>query len=284
MPHRIVVIGCGGIGGWLLTGLAHFLEYRSPGSALILVDGDVFEPKNLERQDFGTYGNKAEVRAEELQSRFPRTMIIPLAAWVVNDDLFANSDTDSTISIADSDENDIGRVGAIQLLEEGDIVFPVVDNFATRRLIFDAARNFENIDVISAGNDEGLFASGYIYRRRDGKDITDHPIIMHEEEYLIPHDRNPGEMSCAERSEVEGGHQLLVANLAAATLALSMTHRYIFEGEDPCPQSEMYLDLGEVTAYAANRAADEESIELASKLLDVKQVATFNNTLQGVST
>ncbi len=283
MPKRFVVVGAGGVGGWLLTGLAHFLEYREPGSALIIVDGDVFEAKNLERQDFGNYGNKAEVRAEELQSRFPRTMIIPLAAWVVNDDHFADSDVD-TSSIETDIDSDIGRVGAIQLLEEGDVVFPVVDNFATRRLIFDAARSFQNIDIISAGNDEGLFASGYVYRRRDGKDVTDHPIIMHEAEYLIPHDRNPGELSCAERAEVDGGHQLLVANLAAATIALSMTHRYIFENEDPCPQSEMYLDLGEVTAYAANRAADEESIELASKLLDIKQVATFTNTLQGVST
>lgn len=257
-PKRFVVIGAGGVGGWLLDGLAHFAEYRSPGSTIIVVDGDHFEEKNKERQNFSEFGNKAESRAFELQSNFPNTMIIPIAAWVIPDGSVRSSD--------DEGEDIVGYISPSQLLQENDVVFPVVDNYATRRMIFDAARNFNNIDIVSGGNDDGLFASTYIYRRRDGVDITDHPIVMHEE-YINPTDRNPGLLSCSERSQIDGGHQLLVANMAAATMLLAMTHRMVYGDEQPGAQTEWYLDFNAVSASAVDRSADEESITRVTEIL-----------------
>ena len=49
--HRFILIGAGGIGTWLAAGLVRLLEWKFPGSALIIVDGDTYEEKNKERQD-----------------------------------------------------------------------------------------------------------------------------------------------------------------------------------------------------------------------------------------
>ena len=41
MEHRrFVIVGTGGIGTWLAAGLVRLLEWKMPGSGLILVDGD----------------------------------------------------------------------------------------------------------------------------------------------------------------------------------------------------------------------------------------------------
>ena len=66
MEHRVIIVGIGGIGSWLSEGIAKMLEFKNPGSMMILVDGDEFEPKNQERQSFKNLGNKAEVKASLL--------------------------------------------------------------------------------------------------------------------------------------------------------------------------------------------------------------------------
>ena len=81
--YRMIVIGAGGVGSWLLPGLARMLEWSAPGSGLIIVDGDNYEPKNKERQNFSGSGNKAEVLATNLAEEFMETFIIPLPQWVV---------------------------------------------------------------------------------------------------------------------------------------------------------------------------------------------------------
>jgi tRNA A37 threonylcarbamoyladenosine dehydratase len=85
-PKRVVMVGAGGIGTWLASGVVRLLEWKFPGSALIIVDGDHYEAKNLERQDFSQMGNKASVKALELSKQFSSTMIIPIPKWVVSDD------------------------------------------------------------------------------------------------------------------------------------------------------------------------------------------------------
>lgn len=254
MTQRFVIIGAGGVGGWLATGLAHFLEFRAPGSALVIVDGDHFEQRNQERQDFVGYGNKADVRAAELQPRFPNTFILPIPAWVVADDAVAPLDPE------DDSEATAGHIRVSDLLQDGDVVFPVVDNFAARKLVFDAAHALAHVDVISAGNDDGLYASLYHYRRRGGVDITDHPVIMHADDYENPPDRNPGELSCSERAKLEGGHQLLVANMQAAVLILRQVHLHIFETPDaPITDAELCVDLATAVMSGFNRDADPDS-------------------------
>jgi molybdopterin/thiamine biosynthesis adenylyltransferase len=228
---RFILVGAGGIGTWLAAGLARLLEFKYPGSALVIVDGDTYEQRNLERQSFKTMGNKAIATANELTQQFNNTMFIPLAKWVV-DDNFAGV----------SEEEDSPKIPASSLITENDVVFAVVDNFAARKIIFDAAQNLDNIDIFTGGNDDGLFGSIYHYQRRDGKDITDHPVNTHPE-YDNPPDKNPGELSCQDRAKIEGGTQLLATNMAVAAFLLGRVQKTIVANQSP-DEAEIYFDLG----------------------------------------
>jgi tRNA A37 threonylcarbamoyladenosine dehydratase len=74
-PKRVVLVGAGGIGTWLAEGVVRLLEWKYPGSALIIVDGDSYEQRNLERQSFTQVGNKASVKALELTKQFNVVMV-----------------------------------------------------------------------------------------------------------------------------------------------------------------------------------------------------------------
>ena len=243
---RFVVIGAGGIGTWLIAGLARLLEWKLPGSGLIIVDGDNYEEKNKERQDFGKLGNKAAVKAAELTPQFPSTTIIPVPKWVV-------SDEDTGVSTDD----DAPRIKASQLIREDDVVFAVVDNFAARKILFDAAAKLNSIDVFTGGNDDLLFGSVYHYQKRDGIEITEHPVAFHPE-YENPPDKNPGELSCQERSKLEGGTQLLATNMAVASFILGRVHKTIVLGQSP-DETEIYFDLGLGKAEPYNRKVSQVS-------------------------
>lgn len=227
---RFVLVGAGGIGTWLAAGLTRMLEYKYPGSALIIVDGDTFEERNKERQDFTKLGNKAVAKAYDLTQQFPNTSIIPVPKWVVSDDFAGVADEESP------------KITASSLINEGDVVFAVVDNFAARKVLFDAASNLYDIDVFTGGNDDELFGSIYHYQRRDGVDITDHPVNFHLE-YENPPDKNPGELSCQERSAIEGGTQLLATNMAVAAFILGRVQKTIVNNQSP-EEAEIYFDLG----------------------------------------
>lgn len=235
---RVIMVGAGGIGTWLAAGVVRLLEWKYPGSALIIVDGDNYEQKNLERQDFTQMGNKASVKALELSKQFTNTVVIPIPKWVVSDE---HPPTD----------DDSNKIKASQLINENDIVLAVVDNFAARKIIFDAASKLENVDVFTGGNDDNLFGSVYHYRRRNGIDVTAHPVETHPE-YQNPPDRNPGEMSCQERAEVEGGTQILATNMAVASYILGRIQHTIVSDQNP-EQSEIYFDLGLGMAQPYNR-------------------------------
>jgi len=243
---RFVVIGAGGIGTWLIAGLARMLEWKLPGSALIIVDGDNYEEKNKERQDFVKLGNKASVKANELTPQFPSTTIIPVPKWVV-------SDEDTGVSAGD----DAPRIKASQLIREDDVVFAVVDNFAARKILFDAASKLNNIDVFTGGNDDLLFGSVYHYQKKDGIEVTEHPVSFHPE-YENPPDKNPGELSCQERSKLEGGTQLLATNMAVASFILGRVHKTIVLGQSP-DETEIYFDLGLGKAEPYNRKVSQVS-------------------------
>ncbi len=245
--RRFVVVGAGGTGGWLCEGLARMMEYRLPGSALLIIDGDTFEPKNAERQNFEDIGNKAVIRAKALQPHFPNTFIIPDERWVVES--------------VPADKKEAQQVAARDLLQENDVIYAVVDNFAARKVIFDAARDIDNIDVFTGGNDDQLYGSVYHYQRRDGKDVTDHPVDLHPE-LADPPDRNPGELSCQERAEIEGGTQLLATNMTVAGFLLGRTEKTILNGEED-KESEIMFDLGLGLSQAFDRTAETQTAAIA---------------------
>jgi molybdopterin/thiamine biosynthesis adenylyltransferase len=240
---RFIVIGTGGVGNWLVSGLARLIQTKYPGSALILVDGDTYEPKNKDRQEFTKLGNKASVKALELTPQFDKVYIIPVAKWVVSDDFTGVTDEESP------------KITASQLIRENDIVFATVDNFAARKIIFDAAAKLDNIDVFTGGNDDELFGSIYHYQKRDGVEVTCHPAEFHPEYENAP-DKNPGELSCQERSQIDGGTQLLATNMAVAAFILGRVHKTIVNNQSP-EETEIFFDLGLGRSEPYNRLQQE---------------------------
>jgi len=244
-PIRVVLVGAGGVGTWLAEGVARLLEWKFPGSALIIVDGDNYEQKNMERQNFTKMGNKASVKALELTEKFEKTSFIPVPKWVVGDDFKGVSDEDSP------------KIKASDLLNEGDVVLAVVDNFAARKILFDAASGLDNIDVFTGGNDDALYGSIYHYQRRGGKDVTEHPVVYHPE-YESPPDKNPGELSCQERAEIDGGTQLLATNMAVAAFILGRINHIVVDNQKP-EATEIYFDLGIGKAEPYDRRTEQVS-------------------------
>ena len=107
--RRIVIVGLGGIGSWVLQGLAPYLQYSDKSWSLVLVDGDEYEEKNRTRQAFEELGPKAAVQAGWVARRFSRLRVEAVTQYLS----------------ADGAEDTIPVVDAVR---SGDIVFSCVDN------------------------------------------------------------------------------------------------------------------------------------------------------------
>jgi molybdopterin/thiamine biosynthesis adenylyltransferase len=220
---RIVVVGLGGVGSILIERLARFLHYSvKTKSELMLVDGDMYEAKNSERQEFSDFGRKADVKANEIKVQYNNLVVNSMPVFV--------------------DAANIGRV-----ITENDVVFVCVDNHKTRNIISEYARNVPNIVVISGGN-ELLDGNVQIYVRKDGKDLTPHLGVYHPE-IATPKDRLPTEMSCEELANSEP--QLYFTNLWVATIMCSAFYNAVIKNE--LKASEIYFDLKHMSTVSHER-------------------------------
>ena len=110
--RRVLVVGCGGLGGYIIEYLV-----RMGVGELTVVDGDVFEPGNLNRQLLSgedTMGrSKAEAAAARAKNVNPLVRVTPVAAFL-------------------TDENADG------LAAGQDLVMDALDNVPARLLLEDA--------------------------------------------------------------------------------------------------------------------------------------------------
>jgi molybdopterin/thiamine biosynthesis adenylyltransferase len=224
MQLNITVIGLGGVGSILIERLCRFLNYSSDYDAeLLLVDGDSYEMKNYERQEFNQIGNKADVKSTELMMKFPEVPI-------------------------DSFEAYINETNIAEVVREGDIVFICVDNHKTRNIISNYSMQLKNVTIISGGN-ELTDGNVQIYVRREGKDLTPDLCAYHPE-IANPEDQLPDEMSCEERSN--SVPQLYFVNLGVATIMCWAFYKTIVEGQVD-QHSEIYFDMLRMSVNAQTR-------------------------------
>jgi molybdopterin/thiamine biosynthesis adenylyltransferase len=209
---EIKAIGIGGIGCALLPFLCRYLQYSGDKARITLIDGDSFERANAARQAFDRLGNKAEVKARELAREFENLSFRAAPEFV----------TPENVS---------------RLLKEGDVIFLMVDNHASRKLVSGHAATLANVTLISGGND---FTDGnvQVYLRRDGQDLTP-SLSRYHPEIAQPLDRNPGELSCEELM-AQGAPQLLFTNLMVASMMLNAFYAFT---QGRLDYSEVYLDI-----------------------------------------
>lgn len=209
---EIKAIGIGGIGCALLPFLCRYLQYAGEGARLTLIDGDCFERGNAARQAFTRLGNKAEVKARDLAQEFEALSFRAVPEYVT--------------------EENVAR-----LLGEGDMVFLMVDNHASRNLVSRHAATRANLTLISGGND---YEDGnvQVYLRQGGRDLSP-ALTRYHPEIARPRDRNPADLSCEELLAA-GAPQLLFTNLLVASLMLNAFYAIC---KKSLHYSEVYLDI-----------------------------------------
>ncbi len=142
----IYIIGCGGVGSWLLPKLVKLIAAKSSPSGITLIDGDTLERKNLDRQLFDERDigrNKAEALADKYGCKS-----IP--------EYFAFGDIP---------------------FGYGDVIFVAADNHAARRAALISSDNSDGAAVIIGAN-EYTDAEAYIYFP-DWKDTVHDPRVFY---------------------------------------------------------------------------------------------------------
>lgn len=217
--QRHLVIGLGGIGGLALRLLVPFLHGEGERQTVVCVDGDHFEHRNRARMWFDDFGPKATVLARELAEPYgDRVTLIPVPHYVT-------------------------PRRAIGLIREGDVVFCVPDNHATRRVVERRCARLANVALFSGGNDgvengsTGTFGNVQIYLRAGGRDVTNRLSTFHPE-IAKPDDRLPSAAGCA--AALASARQLLFTNAAVASALLGSFYAW---RTGALEYEEAYLDL-----------------------------------------
>ena len=217
--RRIVVVGLGGIGSWVVQALCPYLNFSTESWTLVLVDGDEYEEKNRARQAFEELGSKAEVQTSWVARKYNRVRVQPIAQYI------SSGGEENTYPIDSAIRN-------------GDIVFSCLDNHRTRKMVADHCTTLRDVLLISGGN-EYTDGNVQMFVRRQGQDKTCR-LEKYHPEFITPADKAPFEMSCEELAD--SSPQLIFTNLTAATLMLNAF--YAFEQKSfQWEKSELYFDI-----------------------------------------
>lgn len=212
-----VLVGLGGIGNHVLRNLAPYVRSQGGGD-IIGIDGDTFELKNKDRQQFKDLGKKAEVLCAEVAAMYDGVTILPIAEYVTPENVE-------------------------DVIDEGDIVFCMPDNHKTRSIIEKRCQVLDDVLLLSGGNDgiedgnTGTYGNVQVYLRRGGQDITN-TISAYHRELKDPQDKLPTELGCGE--QVDSAPQLLFTNMQVATTMLSAYHAYV---NDQLDYEEVFFDI-----------------------------------------
>lgn len=219
---KIKVIGCGGIGSWLVDPLCTMISYSSASAVEVgLIDGDHYEERNRERQNFVEIGPKATITAMRLQEKFPRLTIQDHPIYL----------TKANIAL---------------LIKDGDIVCGCVDNHRTRKLINDRAEELNNIVHLSGGN-ELTDGNVLIHIKKNGKDITLPVANKYHPELQNPTDKNPGDEDLSRKKGcdvmVVSEPQLVATNFQVASIMLSELYKIIINHDRVGKSNEIHFDI-----------------------------------------
>lgn len=196
----VMVIGAGGVGGWLIEPLTKLLSYHPDGTRRIyLVDGDKVEKDNLRRQAY----NYKNIGREKTEAIFKKTglgevIYIPIYLTYESIDLI------------------------FQSLREPFLLISPVDNQKTRRLIYQKIQKFNDYYWINPSNGYDVSQTS-IHVKRNGVEHTSDPYLRYsnlrefeEPEYVE---------GCEWQSN--SSPQLLVANYMAACSTLMMVNNIL---------------------------------------------------------
>ena len=214
-PVKIVVLGAGGTGGYVIPHL-YRLGYASEHPTRIIVcDGDVVEQKNLIRQNFVAQDigrNKAQVLAARYAAAFGIECEYRPEFIEMQRELYELTEPDHL---------------PYPMEPQRVILLGCVDNNKSRQLCHRVFEQKRNLIYIDAGNGEhtGQVVCGV---RQSGRTLYK-PICSLYPDLLEDEDKFPSELSCAERAV--SAPQSVTANLTAATAVVSFLYDLLIAGD-----------------------------------------------------
>lgn len=225
---QIVLVGCGGTGGYIAQHLARLAAHRKaaglPYVHLVFMDGDTVEDKNIGRQLFSAAEigrNKAKTLAARFNAAFGLTIqAVPYmaTAQLLNSRWQSNRRGDINILIGAVDNPEARRLFATQLGH----VAP-----SGWRLWMDCG-NHEHAGQVSLGNvarSEQMLGSiklgGSLCAALPGPHLQDPDLLSDPEQPLVRAD-------CA--AAMEDGRQSLMINSLVAGIASEYVRQLLFDG------------------------------------------------------
>lgn len=213
MELNVSIIGLGGVGSSLVKLLSRYINYsKDIRCRMLLIDGDSYEPKNLERQEFTQMGNKAECQERELSSKFKNILFNSIPEYI--------------------NEGNINHI-----IQDNSVIFICVDNHKTRMIINNYCKTLNDVTVISGGN-EFTDGNAQLFVKKGGKELTP-DICAYHPEIANPEDKLPEEMSCEELAHSQP--QLLFTNVGVATFMCFLFYNSVINQK--YDRSEVYFDM-----------------------------------------
>ena len=224
---EFVFLGLGG--GWRTAfDMAVFTSYFMPEARLILVDGGTYDSRQLDHEHFLRTGNKAVVQAEFLNRECPEVNVDAVSKYV-------------------GTEDDALSVAVDGVVTEGSVVFVLVDNNRTRRLVCDHADTLNDVTVLCGGTNNDQLRTN-IHIRRGGVDLTT-PLPEYLSSVADPTDQAPFEIereNCTDRlGERERFHPFTM--LATSTMLCNAFYEVWRRESDGTlhqfPYDQMWFDI-----------------------------------------
>lgn len=187
--ETIYIIGCGGVASWLLPPLLKLLNAVELRPSVVLMDGDIFEDKNIDRQlfdenDIGT--NKALALANLYENSYDN---------LYNTGAYLTDGVD---------------------INPQSLFFGCADNHAARKLILSMVDRYDGRAIIGAN--EYTDAEAYVYEPA-WKDSPLDPRVYYPD--ILSNERgDPTRPTSCQGLAAEATPQLVLANQAAATQML----------------------------------------------------------------
>lgn len=227
---KLVIVGVGGTGGYVLQQVARLLyALRAQGRSIpdiLLIDGDIVEEPNLLRQYFLPQ-DVGKPKAAVLAERYSRAYGLDIGAY-----------TEYLTSATNLREIGVG---------DGSIVLGAVDNGSTRRILHEKLHDLSHVIYVDSGNSSvsvpdnpahvdryrlaHIKASGWEGQAVVGVRIRNEDVLPFPGEVfpdLIEEDRLPTETSCGDVTVSQP--QRLVTNLMSATVVLTYLHTLLTDG------------------------------------------------------
>jgi hypothetical protein len=194
--RHVTVIGCGGIGSWLIPPLAkHLAAMRNP-PGLSLIDGDKVEEKNCVRQNFypadvGQF--KSLVFVEAISAAYPE------------------------LNIEGHDEYWNGRSESQELADDH-LILAGPDNHVCRANVFRHLEHMLSDSVVIVGGNEDSDGCVLCAADYDGGPDWFVALMHRHPEIFSTDDDDRAAMSCADLGNLPSGGQTMAANYMAAAI------------------------------------------------------------------